>query len=108
LAHPRRDHERRPMTPITIMIAPHSHASILDPRHAFLTPAEVMARYRWGHTKGYEVMRTRRDGFPAGISGRYRLDTLLRWEDEHLGLTPEPPALPQLPPRKRAVRRERP
>jgi hypothetical protein len=31
------------------------HESIVDPRHVFLTSAEVMARYRWGRTKGYEV-----------------------------------------------------
>jgi hypothetical protein len=88
------------------MSTQHSHASIVDPRHVFLTPAEVMTRYPWGRTKGYEVMRTRRDGFPGAVGGRYWLDTLLRWEDERLGLASEPPALPQLPPRKRAVRSE--
>ena len=41
------------------------HESIVDPRHILLTPAEVMARYRWGRTKGYEVMRTPRSRVSA-------------------------------------------
>jgi hypothetical protein len=32
--------------PTTNMSTQHSHTSILDPRQVFLTPAEVMARYR--------------------------------------------------------------
>ena len=55
--------------------------------HVFLTPAEVMARYRWGRTKGYEVMRSRRDDFPCALGGRYRLDSLPVWEDRQLGLS---------------------
>ena len=95
--------EPQATAPIQVVITQDSHPSIVDPRHVFLTAGEVMARYRWGRTKGYEVLRTRRDGFPAPLSGRYRLDTLLRWEDERLGLTPPPPEPPQLPPRKRAL-----
>ena len=106
IASGRRVRHNRRMAPIRLVITQNSHPPIVDPRHVFLTTAEVMARYQWGRTKGYEVMRTRRDGFPLGIGGRYRLDTLLRWEDEHLGLAPKPatsPETPQLPPRKRPL-----
>lgn len=87
------------------------HESIVDPRHVFLTPAEVMARYRWGRTKGYEVMRSRPDGFPRAVGGRYRLDSLLGWEDRQLGLVAQGaahsdcPVFPLLPPRKRPGRK---
>ncbi|MER6971111.1 hypothetical protein ABT304_08665 [Nocardioides sp. NPDC000445] len=53
-----------------------------DPRHVFLTAGEVMARYRWGRTKGYEQLQ--RGGFPKPIAGRYRLDLLMQWEDDQL------------------------
>ena len=54
-----------------------------DPRHTFLTAREVIARYGWGRTKGYEVLR-RRD-FPRPVVGdRYRLDTLMAWEDSQV------------------------
>jgi hypothetical protein len=52
------------------------HESIVDPRRLSLTPAAVMARYRWVRTKGYEVMRNRPNGVPEAIGGRYRLDSL--------------------------------
>lgn len=52
-----------------------------DPRHTFLRPAEVFARYRWGRTKGYEMLRARPDAFPRAIGGAYRLDLLMAWED---------------------------
>ena len=53
-----------------------------DPAHTFLTAKEVFARYGWGRTKGYEVLR--RPDFPRAIEGRYRLDTLIAWEDAQL------------------------
>lgn len=53
------------------------------PRHTFLTAREVIARYGWGRTKGYQVLR-RRD-FPRPVVGdRYRLDTLMAWEDSQV------------------------
>lgn len=55
-----------------------------DPRNKFLTRSEVMLRYGWGRTKGYEKLRERLDGFPPAIDGRYRLDTLLAWEERRL------------------------
>ena len=76
-----------------------------DPRHVFLTAREVIARYGWGRTKGYEVLRS--DGFPRPLLGdRYRLDTLMAWEDSQLCIAArngdDPP---QFPPRKRPRQR---
>ena len=59
----------------------------IDPRHTFLTAQEVIARYGWGRTKGYQVLR--RGDFPRPVAGdRYRLDTLMAWEDRQVQ---EPP-----------------
>lgn len=88
-----------------------------DPRNTFLIPAEVMLRYGWGRTKGYETLRERRHGFPPAIAGRYRLDTLLAWEDQQLQAagwdpdptSPTPAAAPQpapvLPAKRKAGRK---
>lgn len=54
----------------------------LEPRHTFLLPREVFSRYRWGRTKGYEMLKSA--GFPADIAGAYRLDLLIAWEERHL------------------------
>lgn len=73
-----------------------------DPRHTFLTARDVMLRYGWGRTKGYEMMR--RPNFPRPLGGdRYRLDTLMAWEDaELLGeRRADAAALPAFPSRKR-------
>ena len=51
-------------------------------QHTFLTSKEVVARYRWGRTKGYQVLRS--DDFPCAIAGAYRLDTLIAWEELQL------------------------
>ena len=53
-----------------------------DPRSIFLTPVEVMARRRWGRTKGYARMA--QPDFPPLLDGAYRLDTLLAFEDREL------------------------
>jgi predicted DNA-binding transcriptional regulator AlpA len=76
-----------------------------DPRHIFLTARDVMARYGWGRTKCYEMLR--RPDFPRPVGGdRYRLDTLMAWEDAQL--TEKRPttsaAPPPFPARKRAPR----
>ena len=52
------------------------------PEHTFLTPAQVFARYRWGRSKGYEMLRS--PGFPPRIGDAYRLDTLVAWEQGQL------------------------
>jgi hypothetical protein len=54
-----------------------------NPRHTFLTAQEVIERYGWGRTKGYQVLR--RGDFPRpGAGDRYRLDTLMTWEDRQV------------------------
>ena len=55
------------------------HPSGGRPRHTFLKPQEVIARYRWGRTRGY--LELKKAGFPRPIGGNYRLDTLIVWED---------------------------
>ena len=65
-----------------------------DPLHSFLTAQEVIARYGWGRTKGYQTLRSR--GFPRAVGrDRYRLDSLLVWEDAQINeAKPVPPSLP--------------
>jgi hypothetical protein len=53
-----------------------------SPRHIFLTSTEVIARFRWGRTYGYQMLAS--TGFPRTIGNRYRLDTLIAWEDRVL------------------------
>ena len=50
----------------------------LDPRHVFLTAKEVIVRYGWGRTYGYEMLRS--TGLPRRIGDRFRLDSLIAWE----------------------------
>jgi deazaflavin-dependent oxidoreductase (nitroreductase family) len=50
----------------------------IDPRHVFLTAKEVILRYGWGRTYGYLMLRS--TGFPRRIGDRFRLDTLIAWE----------------------------
>jgi hypothetical protein len=57
-------------------------ASAADLKNTFLTPAEVFLRYRWGRTKGYQMLRA--PGFPRSVGGAYRLDTLAAWEEDQL------------------------
>lgn len=72
----------------------------VDPASAFLTAIEVIARYGWGRTKGYRMLRS--EGFPRPIGGdRYRLDTLIAWENAQLVAARPTKPVPSLPPRKR-------
>lgn len=76
-----------------------------DPRHVFLTAGEVIARYRWGRTKGYEQLRSA--AFPRPLAGRYRLDLLMAWEERQLTDAARPPAPgPDGPPPKRHHQRK--
>jgi len=50
-----------------------------DPRHTFLKAQEVIARYRWGRTRGYLELKKPR--FPRPMGGNYRLDTIMAWEE---------------------------
>jgi hypothetical protein len=47
----------------------------IDPRHVFLTAKEVILRYGWGRTYGYQMLKS--TGFPCRIGDRFRLDTLM-------------------------------
>lgn len=60
--------------------------SALDPRHVFLTATDVMRRYGWGKTKGYQNLKDR-DLVPAPVMvhpDRWRLDQLLAWEERRM------------------------
>jgi len=75
-----------------------------NPRHSFLTALEVIARYGWGRTKGYRLLRSH--DFPRPIGGdRYRLDALMAWEDRQLTAALKPTTLAVLPPRRRRTAR---
>lgn len=76
-----------------------------DPRHTFLTAREVIARYRWGRTKGYEQLRN--GDFPRPVAGRYRLDLLMAWEDKQITEAADAvPRRPDGPPAKRHFERK--
>jgi hypothetical protein len=60
-----------------------------DPRHLFLDAREVMRRYGWGKTKGYQNLKDR-DLVPPPLMihpDRWRLDQLLAWEDRRIAAT---------------------
>lgn len=81
-----------------------SSEGVEDPHHVFLTALEVIARYGWGRTKGYRILRS--DDFPRPIGGdRYRLDALMAWEDRQLTASLKPTKLAVLPPRRRRTAR---
>ena len=59
-----------------------------DPRHVFLDAHDVMARYCWGKTKGYQNLKDR-SLVPAPVMthpDRWRLDQLLAWEEKRIEL----------------------
>ena len=59
-----------------------------DPRHVFLSASEVMARYSWGKTKGYQNLKDR-ELVPAPVMthpDRWRLDQLIAWEERRMAL----------------------
>ena len=80
-----------------------------DPRHVFLDAHDVMARYGWGKTKGYQNLKDR-SLVPAPVMthpDRWRLDQLLAREDRRieaaavdLVATARPALLDLLPPSK--------
>jgi hypothetical protein len=59
-----------------------------DPRHIFLNASEVMARYGWGKTKGYQNLKDRELVPPPVMThpDRWRLDQLLAWEEKRMVL----------------------
>lgn len=103
--------QRKPVRPMssrrrtqTAETASHVPAGNVDPRHVFLTAREVIARYRWGRTKGYAQLRNQ--SFPRPLAGRYRLDLLMAWEDRQLADASIPStSRPAGPPAKRHTER---
>jgi hypothetical protein len=59
-----------------------------DPRHVFLSASEVMARYGWGKTKGYQNLKDHELVPPPVMThpDRWRLDQLLAWEEKRMAL----------------------
>lgn len=59
-----------------------------DPRHVFLSASEVMARYGWGKTRGYQNLKDRELVPPPVMThpDRWRLDQLLTWEEKRMEL----------------------
>ena len=67
---------------------PPDAADDADPRHVFLDAHDVMARYGWGKTKGYQNLKDR-SLVPAPVithPDRWRLDQLLAWEEKRMEL----------------------
>ena len=59
-----------------------------DPRHVFLDAREVMTRYGWGKTKGYQNLKDH-ELVPQPVMthpDRWRLDQLLAWEEKRMAL----------------------
>jgi hypothetical protein len=64
----------------------HHEDGPLDPRHVFLDATDVMRRYGWGKTKGYQNLKDR-ELVPAPVMihpDRWRLDQLLAWEERRM------------------------
>lgn len=62
-----------------------------DPRHVFLSAREVMARYGWGQTRGYQNLKDR-ELVPEPVMkrpDRWRLDQLLEHEDRRIARAQE-------------------
>ncbi len=81
-----------------------------DPRHVFLSAGEVMARYGWGKTRGYQNLKDRSLVPPPVMThpDRWRLDQLLVWEEKRIApaeevssLRARPALTDLLPPSKR-------
>jgi hypothetical protein len=59
-----------------------------DPRHVFLHASDVIRRYDWGKTKGYQNLKDRTLVPPPVMThpDRWRLDQLLAWEEKRMAL----------------------
>ena len=60
--------------------------------HIFLSRRGGLARYLWSERTSYRRMAA--PGFPRPIGGRYRLDTLIAWEERGLAGLNVPAAAP--------------
>ena len=59
-----------------------------DPRNVFLSASDVLARYGWGKTKGYQNLKDR-DLVPPPVMthpDRWRLDQLQESEEKRMAL----------------------
>ncbi|WP_310964906.1 hypothetical protein [Nocardioides terrisoli] len=59
-----------------------------DPRNVFMSAHDVLERYGWGKTKGYQNLKNR-DLVPPPVMthpDRWRLDQLLAWEEKRIAL----------------------
>lgn len=80
-------------------------APLHDPRHVFLNARDVMRRYGWGKTKGYQNLKDR-DLVPPPVMthpDRWRLDQLMAWEDQRIAAA-RPDRQAQLDPRSDGLR----
>lgn len=77
------------------MIVHHDDDST-DPRHVFLDASDVMARYGWGKTKGYQNLKNRELVPPPVVThpDRWRLDQLVAWEERRMALAEQALAEP--------------
>ncbi|WP_313405024.1 hypothetical protein [Aeromicrobium sp.] len=59
-----------------------------DPRHVFLSAGDVLRRYGWGKTRGYQNLKDREMIPPPVVRhpDRWRLDQLMAWEERQLKL----------------------
>lgn len=59
-----------------------------DPRHVFLSAGDVLRRYGWGKTQGYQNLKNRQMVPPPVVRhpDRWRLDQLMAWEERQLKL----------------------
>lgn len=59
-----------------------------DPRNVFLHAGDVIRRYDWGKTKGYQNLKDRSLVPPPVMThpDRWRLDQLLAWEERRMAL----------------------
>ena len=59
-----------------------------DPRHVFLHAGDVIRRYDWGKTKGYQNLKDRSLVPPPVMThpDRWRLDQLLAWEERRMAM----------------------
>ncbi len=89
-----------------------------DPRHVFLDASDVMRRYGWGKTKGYQNLKDRELVPPPVMThpDRWRLDQLLAWEENRMARAQaalealvardrEPPSVTDLLPQPKRRRR---
>lgn len=76
-----------------------------DPRHVFLSAQDVIRRYGWGKTKGYQNLKDRELVPPPVMThpDRWRLDQLLAWEERRMALA-EAALDALLAPRREGVR----